>query len=193
MNIFAAGGLVFFCSTFADALTGRENVEAVQAKMDRYLSLVGNESGAALSPQNMKEAGAILDGYEQLMRMPSYMMEPHFNHNPASADQTRLLDQVNFVKLLAKNMIETQRDALSFKSPYSAVQKEGIKAGYAGDQKSLLKLIGSMRRALKQRGVSSAATAKAAKRETNPSMPVAPVATPTDDGANKGQMPQLLR
>ncbi len=113
-KIIAAGWLALFCSTFTGALTGRENVQALKTKMDRYLSLVGDESGGPLSPQNMKEALAILDSYEKLMRMPSYMMAPRFNHDPANGDQTRLLDQVNFVKLLTEGMIATQRSALSF-------------------------------------------------------------------------------
>ena len=193
LHVIAAGGLFLFCSPLAGALTGRENVQAVQAKMDRYLSLAGDESKGPLSPRNMKEALSILDGYERLMRIPSYMVEPHFNHDPANGDQTVLRDQVNFVKILAKDMIETQREALSFHSPYSAVQKEGIKAGYVGDRTTMLKLLVSMRRALKLRGEASAAQAGPAKGEAAPSMPAAPASAAKDDGENKGQVPHMLR
>lgn len=190
-KIIAAGWLVVFCSTLAGAMTGRENVQAVEAKMDRYLALAGDASGGPLPAQNVKEALAILDLYEKMMRMPSYMMAPRFNHDPANADQTVLLDQVNFVKLLVKTMIETQRDSLSFKSPFSAVQKENIKAIYMGDRTTALKLLGAMRRALKQRGVASAA-AKPAKVKPAASIPAAPAA-PVADDPKKSQTPMMLR
>lgn len=137
----------------ASAITGGEDIAKIHARFDRYGELM---AGTGPVPTSAKyEATRILDELEKQFRTPTFMVKAHFNHDPKNADERDVENQVRFMKLLAESMVSSLRDALSFKSKYSALQKEQIKGIYMGDRETMFKLFFAMREALKTRGIAS--------------------------------------
>ena len=152
----------------ASALTGRENVDALNAKLDGYQALAQSRE-----PKERKEAQDILDYFKKLVRMPTYMGGVHYNHDPKMGDEIRLATQVSYLKTLLGSMVKTQLSALGFDSPYSDIQREDIKKIYMGDRATVMKLLDSM-----QRSLSASAAQKPAAPQAKPEVAPAPQAEP---------------
>lgn len=171
----------------SDALTGRENLEQLNAKLDRYGALAQSRG-----PKELKEAQSILDSFKKLIRMPAYMGGVRWSHDPAMGDVAELKDQIQFIKTLLGGMVSNLQGA-AFNSPYSAAQKEAIKETYMGERTTVTKLLNSMQQSLsalvksagKQPAPAPAPQAIPAKAEPKPESPRETEAT--------GSTPRLLR